>query len=370
MDFALTDEQQAVRDLAAQVLADHCTPEALRAAEGGDSPGFDRALWAKLAEAGLLGVCVPEDHGGLGLGLVELALLLEEAGRTAAPVPLLGGLAMGALAVARHGSAEQSAALLPGVARGELLVTAALVEPLGDELAPTTTARAEGDGWVLDGTKTCVPAGLFADRVLVSASTPSGPALFLVDPSGAGVRRERQDTIAWTPEALLVLAGARGELVGEVGGQALADVVQVATAATCAVLVGAAAAAVRLTADYTKAREQFGQPIALFQAVGQRAADAFIDTTTIRLTTLLAVWRLAQSLPAGKEVAVAKYFASDAGQRVVRAATHLHGGMGVSREYPLHRYYVLVKQLELTFGGGTRQLARLGKLLADEPVPV
>lgn len=124
----------------------------------------------------------------------------------------------------------------------------------------------------------------------------------------------------------------------------------------------------RLTAEYTRTREQFGQPIALFQAVGQRAADAFIDTTTIRLTTLLAVWRLAQLLPAGKEVAVAKYFASDAGQRVVRAATHLHGGMGVSREYPLHRYYVLVKQLELTLGGGTRQLARLGRLLADEPV--
>ncbi|MGI8535248.1 MAG: acyl-CoA dehydrogenase family protein, partial [Mycobacteriales bacterium] len=178
MDFALTDEQQAVRDLATEVLTDHCTPEALRAAESGDSPGFDRGLWATLAEAGLLGVCVPEEHGGLGLGLVELALLLEQAGRTAAPVPLLGGLAMGGLAIARHGSPAQQAALLPGIARGELLVTAALVEPLGDELTPATTARSEGEGWVLDGTKTCVPAGLFADRVVVSATTPDGPSLF------------------------------------------------------------------------------------------------------------------------------------------------------------------------------------------------
>ena len=370
MDFALTDEQTAVRDLAVEVLGDHCTPEALRAAEGGDSPGFDRALWAKLAEAGLLGVCIPEEHGGLGLGLVELALLLEEAGRTAAPVPLLGGLALGALAVVRHGSAEQQAALLPGVAGGELLLTAALTEPLGEELAPATTARQDGDAWVLDGTKTCVPAGLFADRVLVSATTPSGAGLFLLEPGTSGVTLERQDTIAWTPEALLVLDGARAQALGPLDGSAVADVVQVGSAAVCALLSGATQAALALTGEYTKTREQFGKPIALFQAVGQRAADSFIDSRTIRLTMLQAVWRLANGVPAEKEVAVAKYFASDAGQRVVRAAAHLHGGMGVSREYPLHRYYVLVKQLELTLGGGTRQLARLGKLLADEPVAV
>ena len=366
MDFALTDEQTAVRDLAAEVLGDSCTPEALRAAEGGDSPGFDRALWSRLAEAGLLGVVIPEEHGGLGLGLVELALLLEEAGRTAAPVPVLGGLALGALAVVRHGSADQQSALLPGIARGELLVTAALVEPLGDELAPATTARSEGDDWVLDGTKTCVPAGLYADRLVVSAATPDGAGLFLVDPAAAGVTVERQDTIAWTPEALLVLDGVRAESLG--GGAAVADAVQVGQAAVCAVLSGAAQAALALTGEYTRTREQFGKPIAMFQAVGQRAADSFIDTRTIRLTMLLAVWRLANGLPAEKEVAVAKYFASDAGQRVVRAAAHLHGGMGVSREYPLHRYYVLVKQLELTLGGGTRSLVRLGRLLADEPV--
>lgn len=367
MDFGLTDEQQAIRDLAVELLTDHCTPEALRAAEGGDSPGFDRALWSKLAEAGLLGVCIPEEHGGLGLGLVELALLLEEAGRTAAPVPLLGGLAMGALAVVRHGSPAQQAALLPGIAAGTTLVTGALVEPLGDEAAPATTARRDGDGWVLDGTKVCVPAGLHADAFLVSATAEGGAALFLVDASAAGVTVERQDTISYVPEALVVLDGARGELVGAADGTALHDVLQVATAATCAVLSGVAAAAVRLTADYTRTRTQFGQPIALFQAVGQRAADGFIDTVTIRLTLLQAVWRLSQSLPSAKEVAVAKYFASDAAQRVVRGAVHLHGGMGVSREYPLHRYYVLAKQLELTLGGGTRHLVALGRLLAEEP---
>jgi alkylation response protein AidB-like acyl-CoA dehydrogenase len=165
---------------------------------------------------------------------------------------------------------------------------------------------------------------------------------------------------------MVVLEGARGSLVGD--DTTVPDAVQVGQALASAQLFGHAEAATRLTAEYTKTREQFGHPIAHFQAVGQRAADCFIDTTTIKLTALQAIWLLAEGRTADKEVAVAKYFASEAGQRVVRAAAHLHGGMGVSREYPLHRHYLGAKQLELTLGSGTRQLARLGRLLADEPV--
>jgi alkylation response protein AidB-like acyl-CoA dehydrogenase len=367
MDFALTDSQTTVHSLAAELLRDHCTPDALRAVEDSSEPGFDRDLWAKLAEAGLLGTCIPEEYGGLGLGLVELALLVEAVGHFAAPVPALAGLALGAATVVRHGTEAQQAALLPGIAVGTTLLTAALTEPLGDELSPSTTARRDGQVWVLDGTKICVPAGLYADQLLVSATTDGGARLFLVDPTSEGVTVERQDTITYAPEAMVVLNGARATaMVGD--EDTLADVVQVGQVAACAQLFGVAEAALKLTADYTKTREQFGHPIAHFQAVGQRVADSFIDTTAMKLTTLQAVWLLAERHEADKEVAVAKFFASDGGQRVVRAAAHLHGGMGVSREYPLHRYYLAAKQLELTLGGGTRQLARLGKLLADEPV--
>ena len=359
MDFALTDDQTTIRSLSSELFRDHCTPSALRASE--DSTGFDRALWVKLADAGLLGACIPEAHGGLGLGLVELAVLLEEAGRFAAPVPLFAA-GVAAAAIVRHGTAQQQAYVLPGIAAGTTLVTAALVEPLGDEDAPTTELR---DG-KLYGTKVCVPAGLYADQLIVSASTPEGPRLFFVNPSSAGVSVQRQDTITYIPEALVHLDGAEAWPLGD--ASSVKDVVDVATVLTCALQVGVAAEAVRLTADYTKTREQFGHPIAHFQAVGQRAADAFIDTTTIRLTMLQAVWLVAQRMPADKEIAVAKYFASDAGQRVVRGAAHLHGGMGVSREYPLHRYYLAAKQYELTLGSGTRQLAKLGKLLAEELV--
>ena len=135
-------------------------------------------------------------------------------------------------------------------------------------------------------------------------------------------------------------------------------------------MVGVCEVALRLTADYTKTREQFDKPIATFQAVGQRAADAYIDTEAVRLTAWQAVWRIDEGLPAAKEVAIAKFWAADGGQRVVHAAQHLHGGIGVDRDYPLHRYFLWAKQLELTLGGATAQLLTLGEILANEPAQV
>ncbi len=197
----------------------------------------------------------------------------------------------------------------------------------------------------------------------------------MVDPAADGVVRQRQDTMTRIPEALIELTGVRvraDALIGplDTGGTTVAWLVEHVTAAICSVVVGVAEAALRLTAEYTTTREQFDRPIATFQAVGQRAADAFINTEGIRLTTLKAAWSLSDGRPSGKEVAVAKYFAADAGQQVVRAAQHLHGGVGVDRDYPLHRYYLWAKQLELTLGGASRQLETLGHLLADEPVTI
>jgi alkylation response protein AidB-like acyl-CoA dehydrogenase len=392
VDFDLTDEQQAIAEIAAKLLDDKATPEAIRAIEdrddaddtgdGGDDTGeggdrgdqrFDRALWAAMADAGLLGVAVPADQGGAGLGVLELCLVLEEVGRRTAPVPALAALAFGGLPVARFGSPEQRAALLPGLAAGTSVVTAALVEPLADPLHPATTARPGGDGgWVLDGTKTNVAAGLVADAILVPATTPDGATgLFVVAADTAGLTLDRQDTTTGTPEAKLRLAGVRVGAGGALGpvdgaGAVLRWTMEHATVAACAVMSGVAAEAVRITGEYTVSREQFGRPIASFQAVGQRAADAYVDAQAIRLTMLQAAWRLAAGFPADREVAIAKYWAAAGGQRVVHAAQHLHGGMGVDRDYPLHRYFLLAKQLELTLGGATRQLANLGRMLADQ----
>ncbi len=370
MDFTLSDEQVEIRDLAARLFDDLVTQERLREVEAGAEPGFDRKLWSALAEAGLLGVAIAEDAGGLGFGVFEASLLLEEVGRTVAPVPLVSMLPA-TVALSRYGAKVPAVASLLGeVAAGTKVVTVALVEALGDPLAPVTTARRDGAHWVLDGEKTCVPAGLYADYFLVSATLTGGSdgAVFLVAADAAGLSRDAQPMITYAPESTLKLSGVRvseDALIGPADGSALGYLVSIATAATCSVMVGVSATAVKLTAEYTKTREQFGHPIALFQAVGQRAADAFIDAQGIRLTSLQASWLLDQGLPADREVAVAKYFAAEAGQRVARATQHLHGGIGVDRDYPLHRYYLWAKHMELTLGSGTRHLTRLGQLLAS-----
>src|SRR5437764_99693 len=233
MDFALSPEQEALRELARRILADHVTHERLAVVEA-EPDWFDRAAWEALAGARLLGTAIPEEFGGSGLGFLELCLLLEEVGRAVAPVPAWPTLVLGALPLARFGTRAQRAALLPAVASGEVVLTAAL----------------------------------------------------------------------------------------------------------------------RMTAAYTAGREQFGRPIASFQAVQQRAADAYIDAEAIRLTTWQAAWRLAADRPATTEVAIAKFWASEAAHRVVYAAQHLHGGIGVDVDYPLHRYYLWSKQIELTLGSG------------------
>jgi alkylation response protein AidB-like acyl-CoA dehydrogenase len=373
MDFGFNEEQQDLQGLARQILDAEVTPERLKEIEAGED-NVDRELWAKLADAGLLGIALPEAHGGGGYGFLEAAIVLEQIGRTVAPVPYLSTVVLGALPVARFGSEALQADLLPGVAAGDRVLTAALVEDGADPRQPLTTARRDGDDWILEGEKTCVADGMLADRVLVPATADDGRVIrAVVDPDARGVSRQRQPTTSGHAEALLRLDGARAtdaDLVGgpDGGAAALNWTLERATAALCAVAIGVCEEAVRMTAEYTKTREQFDRPIATFQAVGQRAADAYIDTEAIRLTAWQAIWRLSEELPAAAEVAVAKFWAADGGQRVVHAAQHLHGGMGVDRDYPLFRYFLLAKQLELTLGGTTPQLLALGRILAAEPV--
>jgi len=377
VDFSFSEDQQQVAELARKILAERASHERQRALERAGAPRFDRELWRELAQAGLIGIALPEEHGGGGLGFLELALVLEEVGRRTAPVPLFESALLGALPVAEFGSPEQKRTILPRVATGELVLTAALHEEGGDPQRPATTATPVGSkdgsqGWTLRGSKLCVPAGAIAQRILVPAAIGEGAlGVFLVDPEARGVSREEVQTTNSQPDAHVSFDGVRvtaQDALGEpmAGARIVAWLEPRATAGLCAISLGVCEEALRLTAEYAKTRKQFDQPIAMFQAVGHRAANAFIDTEGIRLTAWQACWRLAEGLPAEAAVAVAKIWAAEAGQRVVHAAQHLHGGVGVDREYPLHRYFVWAKQLELAMGGATRQLLRLGKLLADQ----
>ena len=363
MDFSLSEDQQAIGALAAQILNDRATNERQREVETRGGPRFDRELWAAVADAGVLGIAVPEANDGAGLGFLEVAAILEQVGRHTAPIPLFETVVLGALPLAEFGSAAQRAAWLPRLASGEAIATAALVAD-----APATAVR-DRDGFRLSGKFLCVPAAEIADLVLVPAAADGHETFFLVDPKAAGVQLDALSTTSGMPESMLTLSGARvgdDAVLGDAGGGAKirAWLELRATAGLCMVSLGACESALEITSEYIKTRKQFDQPIAMFQAVGHRAADAFIDTEAIRLTSWQAAWRISAGLDAAKQVAVAKFWCAEGAKRVVHAATHLHGGVGVDKEYPLHRYVLHARHLELALGGGTPQLLKLGKLLA------
>jgi len=326
MDFALTEEQKEVAALAAKILA--------APAGNGD------LQWATLAGAGLVGTAIREDVGGAGHGVLEWCSLLAAVGAAGSQLPVWA-VTLAAWAIDRQGTPEQRKAILPAVVRGTAAVTVALLDE-----QPTVEHQGK-----LTGVKTCVPATR-AQHYVVSA----GARLFLVDRKDVTV--EPQTGTTGEPLGRVTLRDTPAAPLGDAG-----PVLDLGTAGLCAMELGIVEQVLRMTAKYTSERVQFDRPIATFQAVAQRAADAYIDVETIRLTLWEAAWRLSAGLPAARELAIAKYFAADGGQRVTYAAQHLHGGIGFDLEYPLAKYYPLSKQIELTLGGASAQLARLGELL-------
>jgi len=363
MDFSITEEQSMVKDLARQILRGLISDESRFEVEASED-GLHRAAWSALAEAGLLGVALPEAHGGMELGLLPLLTLLREVGRAAAPIPALPCL-VAALAVSELGDESQQAALLDGLADGSRFLTLALSEPDSRSLRrPTTRASRVGGQWRLTGVKTAVPAAGLAHAALAPAMTADGPALFVVDLDA--VTLEQQAGTDFAPLGLLTLDGAPATRLGPddgpADGTAALDWLEARVrVGQCAVMLGMAEAALRLSAKYATTREQFGQPIGAFQAVSQRAGDAYIDVETMRVSYLQAAWRLSEGLPSARAIAIARYFASEGSHKVQAAAMHLHGGMGFDRDYVLHRYFLGAKALEFQLGSAASLLSEVGE---------
>ncbi|GGO75023.1 acyl-CoA dehydrogenase family protein [Nocardioides deserti] len=372
MDFTLSPVTEALRDLATEILEDRSTPDRLGALAR-EGRWWDLDTHARLVDAGVVGAVVPEELGGAGLGYLDLHHVLLAVGATVAQVPLWEDVVLGALPLVRHGSPEQQQRLLPDLVAGRTHLTAALLEPgSADPLRPETTARATGDGWEVSGTKTQVTLAPEATRVLVAARVAEGPGtvLLLVDPTGSGVSLETQETVAGRPTSRMTLetvAVGADDVLGTAGSDSpLEDVVLHASAGLASIAAGVAGRALRLAASYTSGRDQFGQPLATFQAVRQRLADAYIDVEAMRLTSLQAAWRLDADLDAQDAVQVAKFWAGDAGHRVVHTAQHVHGGMGIDLDYELHRCYRMAKWVEFTLGAGNQQLRHIGRRLAEQ----
>ncbi|MFF3450798.1 acyl-CoA dehydrogenase family protein [Streptomyces sp. NPDC002667] len=376
MDFTFTEEQQAAAEAAQGVFAD-VSPDAVPSpalTPGAVAEGFDRALWARLADADLLSLLLDEEAGGAGLDAIALCLVLRESAKVLARVPLLENSAA-TTAVQRYGGEELSAAVAARAGRGELVLTVAANGRTGHDPAElAVTARRDGAGWVLDGVQTAVPWVFDADLVVVPAHTDADrTVLALVARGQEGAVLAEQ--ISTTGERLgeLRLESARIEARDVIDAPGAWEWLRdLLATGTCALALGLGEEVLRMTSAYTSKREQFGFPIATFQAVAVQAADRYIDLRAMEATLWQAAWRISTgadgALPAAGDVAVAKIWASEGVRRVVQTAQHLHGGFGADTEYALHRYHAWAKQLELSLGPAAAHEEALGDLLAAHPL--
>lgn len=368
MNFDLSEEQVVIKDLALQIFSGQATVERVKAVEHGS--GFDTDLWQQLAASGIQALCVPEEFGGSGFGAVELALALMGQGRYVAPVPLwTAGVA--ALALADFGSPEQQAAYLPGLASGSAVATIALAEiGTNDVLRPNVIGTVSGDSVTITGYKPAVPFAQHATMVLVPVSVNDVATIAIIEMSDPGVTVTPVSTTNHEPQGHLDLkvtvpvSRLLGHGADVDGREALRSVFEHALAALAAIQVGVAEGALAYTATHLSSRQQFGKPLAAFQATTQRAADGYITTEAMRVTALNAAWRLSEGFDARRDVSVAAYWASEGAQQVVTAAQHLHGGIGADIDYPVHRYFLWGIQLASVLGSASAHLSRLGSLIA------
>ncbi|MGW8599385.1 acyl-CoA dehydrogenase family protein [Streptomyces sp. NPDC055893] len=376
MDFTFTEEQQAAVE-AAKAVFSGVTPDAVPSpalTPGAVSEDLDRPLWSRLAAADLLSLVVSPEHGGAGLDPVALCLVLRESARVLARVPLLETSAV-ALTIDAYAPPKTAAELLPRVSRGELVLTAASQGRTGHDPAErAVTARRDGTDWILDGLQTAVPWAHGADIIAVPAHTPDGATVLALLP-------RTHDGLTLTAQY-----STSGELLAELRLDAVrlgsADVIDtegawdrlrgLLTTGTCALALGLGEAVLTMTSQYTGKREQFGHPVATFQAVAVQTADRYIDLRAMEVTLWQAAWRLSSgaeaALPAEGDIAVAKIWASEGVRRVVQTAQHLHGGFGADTDYPLHRFHAWAKHLELSLGPAAAHEDALGDLLAAHPL--
>ncbi|MFC4588248.1 acyl-CoA dehydrogenase family protein [Sphaerisporangium corydalis] len=365
MDFTLDETQAELKELAAGLFGREAAQDRLADHDRSGRP-YDAALWKAAAQAGLIGACLPEDAGGAGLGAVEMAVILREAGARVTPIPLQDGLVAG-MVIGRHGTAEQRGAL-GRLAEGEIVLTTALLEP-GQDLgaAPRTTARrtsgADGEGWLLSGRKTMVSYAAESEAILVPARTDRGAGLFLVRPGAAEVRAVPAST--GEPTAALILQDVPGEPIGEPDGTAFGALRLLSLVALTASASGVLAGALELTTDHIRTRKQFDRVLAEFQAVTVQIADVYIAGRALDVAVWSGAWRVDQGLDeeAGLDLSVAAHTVADSALAALYTCQHLHGGIGLDVTYPLHRYFAWGKHRAHLLGGIEARLDTIGALV-------
>jgi len=365
MSLVLTDDQVLLKQSAADFVKKESPVSRVRKLrDEGDPDGFSRALWRKMAELGWQGMLIPEQYGGLSMGYADLACVLEECGRNLVPEPLLSTIALGANAVLLGGSEEQKQEILPRVADGSLVMTVAYQEKASRYDLAKVACRADrrGDGYLLSGEKTLVLDGHVADLLVVAARTSGAPgdargiSLFLVPRGTPGLETRRQESVHLRNVAWVSLRDAEvpsGALLGAEGGglDVLEGVIDRATVALCAEMLGGMQAAFEMTLDYLKTRRQFGVLIGTFQALKHRAARMFVEIELARSAVLGACDALDRGVHDARAlVSAAKARCSEAGMLVGYEGVQMHGGIGMTDEHDIGFYLKRARGNEITFG--------------------
>ena len=363
MNFDLTEEQQMLADTTRDVLSGYDTEKRNKVIETpvDSGPGWSREVWKQLAEIGILGLGFDEDSGP-----TEVMVVLTELGRRLAPEPVAAAALIPGAVIAAHGTAEQRA-LLDEVAAGDMLLAFAHTEPGRRGTAELATrATEQGDSWTVTGRKSPVLAGDSADVLLVSAALPDGGAgLFLVD--AAATTRTGYRTFDGQRGADIEFDSAAAQPLGA-GGDSSAVVEEAVIrfqAALCAQAVGAMDEALRLTSDYLKTRKQFGVPLKTFQTLTQRAADMYVSLELARSMSYYASVCVADGRFDPVVAARTKLQTGRSGRHIAQESIQLHGGIGVTAEYPIAHYAATLTALEATFGSTTDQLRYLAGRIGD-----
>ncbi|MBM3941680.1 MAG: acyl-CoA dehydrogenase [SAR202 cluster bacterium] len=408
MDVLLNEEEQMLKNLAREFLEKECPPEMARAMEA-DDLGYPPALWKKLADLGWLGLALPEAYGGQGLPLAYLGLIFEELGRAIAPVPFHSTM-MAALTIAKDGSEQQKKEVLPAVARGDMVLTWALLETDPRLLPETVHAQAtpQGNGYVISGTKMFVDNFNAAQKFLVACRTApvsgdkspvtplyergglsspplqrgvggisaqgseAGLSLFLVDTNLPGISHTPLGTMVKDKQSRVTfdrVAVPASSLVGRLhqGWPVIEGMLDRGTILLCAQMLGATRKDAEMGIDYAKNRVAFGRPIGAFQSIQHLCADMIVWVDGVQLLTYEALWRMDQGLPASIEISQAKAFANDKCEAVVRSSQVIHGGIGFMAEFNLNLWFRRVSSWTMRMGTSFEHRARIARALLDQP---
>ena len=365
MDFKTPEAFDDLGGLTRTITESVCTPEHQRKLDG-LKQRIDHDLWGKLIEADILSTAAPESLGGGGFGVLEQVAVLVALGRQLAAVPYLESVVLGAGALAKFGSESLQQEWATPAINGEKILAVALDGEMGEG---PVQATATGAAFKLTGSRTQVSYGPVADAFLVPAETDSGTKVFLIAKDDPGVTVSALDTTGHGSVGHLELQGVEAARVvgGDQGAAVLGWLTTHGALGRSAYQLGVLERALELTSEYAREREQFDRPIGSFQAVSSRLADGYIDVKALRLTLTQAAWRLSEDLPADVDVNTAAFWAADAGHRVAHTTVHVHGGVGIDLDHPVHRYFLAAKQTEFAVGSATGQLLRIGRELADTP---